>query len=173
MQAQIKIKLTLILEFTIGLSLLAVSATNTFSTPFSTDALMNSGITNIKNSTETVVIAENVEALEQSNKTTKEIVTEYFSDTPVLAEVAYCESRFTQFNKDGSVLRGRVNRADVGVMQINEKYHAAAAVRLGYDLYTLEGNIAYARYLYDTQGTRPWVHSSPCWNTIREVAMVN
>jgi hypothetical protein len=172
LQTQIKIKLTLILEFTIGLSLLAASATNTLSTSFSTDAFMNSEITNT-NSTETVVIEEKVAELEQSNKTTKEIVTEYFSDTPVLADVAYCESRFTHFNTDGSVLRGRVNRADVGVMQINEKYHAATAVKLGIDLYTLEGNMAYARYLYDTQGTRPWVHSSPCWNTIREVALAN
>jgi hypothetical protein len=68
-----------------------------------------------------------------------------------------------QFNSDGTVLRGRVNRSDVGAAQINEYYHLQASKRLGYDIYTLEGNIAYAKYLYDTQGTQPWSASKPCW----------
>jgi hypothetical protein len=106
-------------------------------------------------------------------KSTKEVVEEYFEDAPIMIDVAYCESRFRQFNENGTPLRGRVNAADVGVMQINEKYHAATAVKLGHDLETLEGNLAYARYLYETQGTKPWVHSSPCWNSVREVAFAN
>ena len=116
-------------------------------------------------------ISEEVKEVEPKQlNTTKEIVEEYFSDAPVMIEVAYCESRLRQFNEYGDPLRGRVNSADVGVMQINEKYHAATAVKLGHDLYTLEGNLAYARYLYETQGTKPWVHSSKCWNSVREVA---
>ncbi|HMP67164.1 MAG TPA: hypothetical protein PKA60_00235 [Candidatus Paceibacterota bacterium] len=90
-----------------------------------------------------------------------------------MIEIARCESGFRHSDSTGSVLRGRVNPADVGVMQINEKYHADTAIRLGYNIYSIEGNMAYAQYLYDTQGTRPWVHSSKCWNKVREVAFAN
>jgi hypothetical protein len=80
-----------------------------------------------------------------------------------MAEVAYCESTFRQFGEDGQPLRGHVNKADVGVMQINETVHLATATKMGLDLETLDGNLAYARHLYRTQGTAPWVYSAHCW----------
>ena len=110
-------------------------------------------------------------SLEESKTlTTKEKVTEYFSDTPVLVDIARCESRFTQLNKDGSVHRGELTPADVGVMQINERYHLKTAQKLGYDIHTLEGNLAYARYLYEKQGARPWLASSHCWAKYSDIA---
>lgn len=90
-------------------------------------------------------------------------VREYYKDTPILAEVARCESTFTQFNKNGKVMRGTENPADVGLMQINEYYHAEPAKKLGYNIYSVEGNLAYAKYLYNKKGTAPWSASSPCW----------
>lgn len=87
----------------------------------------------------------------------------HFADTPILVEVAWCESTFTQYDKEGNVIRGRVNNADVGVMQINEKYHLESAERLGLDIHTVEGNVAYAKHLYDVYGTSPWNASKPCW----------
>ncbi len=90
-------------------------------------------------------------------------VREYFADIPLMAEVAKCESRFRQFENDGSVFRGKINDQDVGAMQINEYYHAARAKKLGYNLHTLKGNMQYARLLYKEQGAQPWVSSSPCW----------
>ena len=90
-------------------------------------------------------------------------VREYFADIPLMAEVSRCESRFRQFESDGSVFRGKINDRDVGVMQINEYYHLERAKKLGFDLYSLEGNMAYARLLYKEQGAQPWVSSSPCW----------
>lgn len=87
----------------------------------------------------------------------------YFSDIPVMAEVSRCESHFRQYDKSGETIRGRVNAKDVGVMQINERYHLKRAQKLGYDLYTVEGNLAYGRLLYEEQGTQPWSASSPCW----------
>jgi len=48
-------------------------------------------------------------------------------------------------------------------MQINELYHADTAKALGYDIYSIDGNVAYARYLYEKQGAKPWISSSPCW----------
>lgn len=89
---------------------------------------------------------------------------EYFKETPILAEVARCESHYRQFTKKGDVLRGEVNRSDVGVMQINEYYHGKTAEKLGINLYSLEGNLAYAKNLYERQGVAPWVHSKKCWS---------
>ena len=94
----------------------------------------------------------------------KGVVGEYFADVPELVDVARCESRFRQFDKNGRVLRGAVNKSDIGVMQINEYYHGEKAEELGHDIYTIEGNLAYARFLYDREGLTPWLSSSKCWN---------
>ncbi len=82
---------------------------------------------------------------------------------PILIEIARCESTFRQYGKDGRPLRGIENPLDVGVFQINEHYHADTAKKLGLDLATVEGNVAYGKYLYGKYGTSPWVHSSKCW----------
>jgi len=106
-------------------------------------------------------------------KTPREIeayVREIYADRPILVDIARCESTFRQFNPDGTVIRGMVNNLDVGVMQINEKYHAEMAGKLGYDIYTIEGNLGFARYLYGKYGTDPWVSSAKCWKT-GELAM--
>jgi hypothetical protein len=95
---------------------------------------------------------------------TKEYVKAYFADIPILAEIAHCESRFTQFLKSGDVLRGEVDPDDVGVMQINEKYNGNTAQALGYNIYTLEGNLAFGRWLYEHKGTQPWSASQGCWD---------
>lgn len=91
-------------------------------------------------------------------------VREYFTEAPILAEVARCESTFRQLGLNGKVLRGNVNPSDIGIMQINEEYHSEQADKLGYDLYTLEGNLAYAKYLYNKEGLKPWRTSAKCWN---------
>lgn len=95
---------------------------------------------------------------------TETAVREYFRDIPVMVQIARCESHFRHTLADGSVLQGRVDPADTGVMQINKRYHEATAEKLGYDLEDLGGNLAYARSLYEKQGTQPWSASAPCWN---------
>ena len=89
---------------------------------------------------------------------------EEYADTPILVEIARCESEFRQFDKNGNIIRGIVNDADVGVMQINEFYHADTARKMGINLRTVEGNVAYAKYLYKKYGASPWSASSPCWS---------
>lgn len=116
-------------------------------------------------------ITETSEETQPVVSSTEERVREYFDDIPILVDVARCESQFRQFNSNGTVLRGIQNPDDVGVMQLNEYYHKAQAVKLGHDIHTLEGNMAYARYLYEKEGTAPWVYSSPCWGKTREVAL--
>lgn len=96
--------------------------------------------------------------------TLEEYVKEYFKETPILAKIAKCESGFRQVGSDGMVLRGIVNKSDLGLLQVNEYYHGERASDLGYDLTTVNGNLAYAQYLYDKEGTQPWSASKKCWN---------
>ena len=90
-------------------------------------------------------------------------VREYFSDIPIMVQVARCESTFRHNLADGSVLRGHVDNRDTGVMQINTYYHGETAEKLDLDLENIYDNMAYARYLYETQGVQPWSASEPCW----------
>ncbi len=96
-------------------------------------------------------------------KSAEELVREYFKDNPELIAVAWCESRFRQVDANGEIHRGAVNSNDIGIMQVNLSYHAAEALKQNMDLYTLEGNMAYAKHLFDTQGLQPWSASKPCW----------
>ena len=94
----------------------------------------------------------------------EKVVRAYFKDIPIMAEVAWCESRFVHTDPHtGTVKRGHMNPADLGVMQINEYYHGVRAHALNLDLTKLEDNLAYARYLYEKEGTRPWNASQFCW----------
>lgn len=96
---------------------------------------------------------------------TETAVRSYFSDIPVMIQIARCESTFKHTLADGTVLRGVVDSADTGVMQINTRYHAEKARELGLDLNNLYDNMAYARELYKRQGTRPWDSSKSCWSS--------
>ena len=94
---------------------------------------------------------------------TEQYVRKYFADIPIMIQVARCESQFRHLDSDGEIHRGVVNPADVGVMQINEHFHLDKSVKENYDIYTIEGNTAYARDLYEREGTKPWNSSKPCW----------
>jgi hypothetical protein len=93
----------------------------------------------------------------------EKFINDYFSDIPILAEIAKCESRFRHFHKNGEVLRGEKDNRDTGVMQINLFYHAKTAKALGLNVHDIDDNVAYARYLYEKQGAKPWMSSSACW----------
>lgn len=86
-----------------------------------------------------------------------------FADAPAMISIARCESKFTQFGKGGTALHGGYAGKMVGIFQIYSDIHATYAKGLGMDIYTTEGNMAYARYLYQTEGTKPWLSSFPCW----------
>ena len=107
----------------------------------------------------------------QPAQTLQEYVTNYFSDAPIMVDIAQCESHFRQFDNSGSIHRGTINHSDVGVMQINEYYHADEAEKLGLDLYTIDGNLQFARYLYEKEGTTPWLSSAKCWDKSSKIAI--
>ncbi len=73
-------------------------------------------------------------------KTLEGYVRAYYKDTPELAEIAKCESNFRQYDADGNVLKGTVDKDDIGIMQINKYYNGNNAEKLGYDIYTIGGN---------------------------------
>lgn len=108
---------------------------------------------------------------EQSAQKTESLgdyVKEYFTDEPILAEIAQCESHMRHTDENGTILRGEVDSDDIGVMQINTRYHLEDSKELGLDIYSLNGNLAYAKYLYEKQGTKPWNASRPCWGKIAQ-----
>lgn len=119
--------------------------------------------------TTTPVVSEEIQTSVTTKSTSKignpteAVVREYYKEHPLLIDIAHCESRFIQFDADGSVHRGKINNKDVGVMQINEFYHLEKSKSMGMDIYTLEGNLEYGLYLFETQGSQPWSASSPCW----------
>lgn len=98
-------------------------------------------------------------------------------DYPILDKIALAESDDSQFCTKALVAKGmcpanqigavliHVNTNgsyDLGKFQINST-HIADAIAQGYDVYTLEGNTAYAEYLFVTQGSEPWYSSKAGW----------
>lgn len=98
------------------------------------------------------------------NNNVEKIVRDFFKDEPILIDIARCESSFRQYDENGEVLRGKVNKSDIGIMQINEYYHKERIEKLGVDLSDIKGNLTYAKWLYNKEGGQPWKASSACWN---------
>jgi hypothetical protein len=85
----------------------------------------------------------------------EERVREYFNDDPIMIKIAKCESGFRQYNNDGSVMISK-NGLYIGVFQIDPKIHNDFAKSMGMDIFTLDGNLAYAKYLKSRSGANPW-----------------
>lgn len=92
----------------------------------------------------------------------REYVEEYFADAPIMVAIAKCESQFRHAEEDGTILKNPHSTA-IGTFQIMSSLHKEPAQKLGLDIYTMQGNAAYARYLYENQGTKPWNASKHCW----------
>jgi len=137
-----------------------IAMTNIGAVPIADTAYGYIATNNIENVTESRLL---------SKGGTEGAVRTYFSDIPVMIQIARCESQFRHTLSDGSVLRGKVDPRDTGVMQINTGYHEDTAEGLGLDIFDLEDNMAYARSLYEKKGTQPWNASAPCWD--RTIAM--
>ena len=90
--------------------------------------------------------------------TLEEVIREELGEDFV--RIAKCESGMRQFNEDGSVLISQTS--DKGIFQIN-KVHWEQAKKLGYNIDTVKGNIGYAKYLKDKNGTSDWYMSRHCW----------
>ena len=82
----------------------------------------------------------------------------------ILQRIAFCESGGKHFDDNGQVIKGKFNPADIGKYQINLYYWSDEARRLGYNLYSEEGNELMALWIYEHYGTKPWSWSKKCWN---------
>jgi hypothetical protein len=97
-------------------------------------------------------------ALNEAQQHNAEYIRQELGD--IYIEIAKCESGLNQFNPDGTPLISPTR--DVGVMQINLAAHGATAEKLGIDIYTLKGNVEYAKILKAQSGTQPWYMSRHC-----------
>lgn len=89
---------------------------------------------------------------------------------PELVPICSCESSYSGTWRDmprqyenGRVITNYGGGADVGMCQINVDAHGAEASELGFDLYSPEGNIGFANWLFEREGSAPWYKSEPCW----------
>ena len=90
-------------------------------------------------------------------------VREYFADIPLMIEIARCESGFYQYEPDGTALKNKQGSSARGVFQVMLYWHDEAALAMGFDVRTLDGNLGYARWLFLAQGSSPWEASADCW----------
>lgn len=117
---------------------------------------------------EEVTVHSTSTSVEPVADNSEEYVRTFFKDTPVLIDIARCESKFRQFTDSGAVFRGGQDGGMIGIFQFNENYHKADAAMLGFNLETVSGNSAYAKYLYTERGTDPWIASYSCWSNSSE-----
>lgn len=95
------------------------------------------------------------------NSDVRRLVEREFGEDHVMVEVARCESSFRQFSGE-DVLVNSIGAT--GIFQILQRVHEEIAEDFGYDIYTVEGNIGYAKALYEADGLKPWSASSLCWD---------
>ncbi len=119
---------------------------------FAQSATTTIDIINTETATTTATSTPKLPTLAESEA----IVRKYFVDDPIMITIAKCESGFRQYNNNDAPLIG--HGLYVGVFQIDQNIHAEFAKSLGMDIYTLDGNLAYAKRLKNASGTRPWAN---------------
>lgn len=83
---------------------------------------------------------------------------------PILQKIAQCESGNRQFNADGSVVRGRANKNDLGKYQINIDHWGFEAMKQNLNLLKEADNLKMAEFIFNTYGTSGWSSSQGCWS---------
>jgi len=83
---------------------------------------------------------------------------------PILTRICRAESGLHQFKANGDVIRGRIEPSDIGYCQINETIWNDKARKLGFDIFTEQGNKDMAMYLFNNYGTEPWNSSRSIWS---------
>lgn len=91
-----------------------------------------------------------------SKEDLKLLIQTEFPNNQRMLSVAVCESGIRHFAPiTGTILTSKTN--DLGLFQINSKTWLEKSKELGYDIYTVRGNIKMARYIYEVQGINAWV----------------
>lgn len=155
-------------SLTLCVTLLCVLSTSSVTAQTTTESTSTSQLNlEISQSTSTSLGASTSALIitkKPSNALVESYIKEFFKDTPVMISIAECESHFRQYADSGAVL-GSSTSGMIGVFQIYGDVHKDYAQQKGYDIYSLEGNAAYAQYLYKKEGTNPWMDSFSCWKS--------
>ncbi len=150
---------------------ITTTATSTATTTFANDATLFTTVATTT-ATSTPVATTTVPTPPSFNPLSavdvEKMVRSYFADVPIMFPIAKCESGFRQFRSDGRVLYGGTGSM-IGIFQISSG-HTSKATSLGFDIQTIDGNLGYARYLYNKQSTDPWISSIDCWNPNNSVS---
>jgi len=72
--------------------------------------------------------------------------------------IFYCESRHRQWDDKGKIVSSHT--ADVGYAQIHVPIWGEKAKELGYDIFSTEGNLRMAHYIWEQSGRSAWVCSN-------------
>ena len=91
------------------------------------------------------------------------------NDAEEMIRIIACESQFTHYNKNGSILKNRNGSNAIGVAQIMASVHPDPKIIYRYnkrfntnltvedfDITTIEGNLGYALMLYKIRGINDW-----------------
>lgn len=108
-----------------------------------------------------VALSDNDNLITENKKLTVEVGKN--KDTAkVLQAIMQCESGFDPkaLNKNGT------HSIDIGLFQINDRYHYATAKKMGLDIYDTVDNVRYGLYLFEKEGVKPWKASTRCINKI-------
>jgi hypothetical protein len=143
----------------------AATTTVTASIDASSTAATSTAAATTTASIATSTAATSTQPVVNSNVGVEAQVRAYFASTPVMIAIASCESGFRQFDTSGNPLNGG-SGGMIGIFQISAAIHASIALSMGMDINTVAGNMAYANYLYQEDGTTPWLSSFACWNPI-------
>lgn len=81
--------------------------------------------------------------------------------------VAYCESRLLH-ERNGKITKSPTK--DYGLLQINYRW-IPTAEKLGYDIFDKEGNIKFAKWLYEKDGLSHWSASKNCWLPLQQLSV--
>lgn len=88
--------------------------------------------------------------INRAEKTIPERIESIFGKDSEMLQIADCESSTRQFSASGEVLRGGSGNKYIGIFQIGE-FWKQKAESMGMDIYTIDGNIAFAKFLYDEE----------------------
>lgn len=95
---------------------------------------------------------------------------------PILKKISLAESMGSHFcteklvakklckkSEVGQVLRGVIDRQDIGKYQISLRFHKEQAEKMKLDLFKESDNEKYALWLFENQGSTPWESSKRNW----------
>lgn len=111
-----------------------------------------------------IQIVQQVPEIKTFNSEMHRLAIKYNQSEPLAREIIRCEGLSYKIKGNNQNYSNGINWSeDVGWWQINNYYHKAPALKIGYDIYDEWDNLEYGFILLKSQGTVPWSASQYCW----------